>query len=364
MNNKEFFEKYPMPNFGKLVDGVLYFINYVEFQMKRKIHRVLDVGCGTGEYLLSASKRHPEIEFIGVDYSESAIEIANGHRKKSKLGNVGFECGDIDVWESENSFDYIVCSSVLEYQPEPHATLGVIKSFLAKDGIVGISVPAYYGVGERICRLKDVLKLMCGDDYRAGDIKGLWDRMPEDHWIKNLFTEEYFKNEGRLLNMMRPYSFMTVSDIFKWVKDIGFTFVRFADEHLWIPDFWNLQPLHEGDEQTKTSLIEGFDRSAVYQIVEALRGQLKKLEFFVAKNYEGKDFTTEKLMTTPFGAITDRSFIFYDGTKMEFDSKRMMILRMLIEPCTLSEVQNEIREISPLVIEQFIKIMYRMGVII
>ncbi len=49
---------------------------------------------------------------------------------------------------------------------------------------------------------------------------------------------------------------------------------------------------------------------------------------------------------------------------MEFDSKRMMILRMLIEPCTLSEVQDEIREIPPALIEQFIKIMFRMGVII
>ena len=24
-----------------------------------------------------------------------------------------------------------------------------------------------------------------GNDYKASDVKGLWDRMPEDHWIKN-----------------------------------------------------------------------------------------------------------------------------------------------------------------------------------
>ncbi len=365
MDNKEFFEKYPMPNFGQIADGVLYFINYVEFEMKRKINKVLDAGCGTGEYVIGVGKRHPEIEFTGVDYSEKAVEIANKHLKKSKLENVKFVCGDIDVWNNDSSFDYIVCSSLLEYQPKPYYTLSNVKNLLAKDGIIGISTPAYYGVGEKIFRLKNVLKMLYGDDYKAGDIKGLWDRMPEEHWIKNLFTEEYFKNEGRLLNMMRPYSFMTVSDIFKWVKDIGFTFVRFADEHLWIPDFWNLQPLHEGDEQTRTSIIEGFDRSAVYQIIEGLRGQLKKLEFFIAPHYERKNWTEEKLMTTPFGAITGKSFIFYDKTKMDFDAERMMVLRMLTnEPYTLSEMKDEIREMFPQMIEQFVQIMFRLGVII
>jgi hypothetical protein len=204
---------------------------------------------------------------------------------------------------------------------------------------------------------------MCGDDYGAKDIKDLWDRMPEDHWIKDLFTEVNFVDEGRLLNILRPYSYVTINDIFKWLDDIGFTLVRFADEHLWIPDFWNLQPLYKGDKQK--TLIEGFDRSTVFQIIEGLRGQLKKLEFFIAPHYEGKKWREEKLMTTPFGAITGKSFVFYDGTRMEFDGEKMMVLRMLTnEPCTLSEVKDEIREMFPQMIDQFIQIMFRLGVII
>jgi ubiquinone/menaquinone biosynthesis C-methylase UbiE len=365
MENKEFFEKYPMPNFGKIVDGVLYFINYVEFQMQRKVGKVLDAGCGTGEYLLGVATRHPEIEFTGLDYSESAIKIANTHLKKSKLQNVKFECGDINEWKNDNPFDYIVCSSVLEYQTKPHCVLGKLKRLLAKDGIIGISVPAYYGVGERICRLKDVLKLMCGVDYGAKDIKDLWDRMPEDHWIKDLFTEINFQEEGRLLNILRPYSYVTVKDIFKWLDDTRLTFVRFTDEHLWIPDFWNLQPLYENDEQVRTSMIQGFTRQTGYQITEALRGNIKKLEFFVSSFYQRKNWTEEKLMVNPFGAITENSFIFYDGTRMDFDSKRMMILKMMAtESFTISEVQQEIREISPAIIKQFLNIMFRLGVIL
>jgi len=246
----------------------------------------------------------------------------------------------------------------------PSVTLQKIKSLLVKDGIIGISVPAYYGIGENICRLKDVLKFLYGDDYGAEDIKELWLRMTEDHWIAKLFQEENFQNEGRLLNMLRPYSYMTVGNIFDWLEDNKLDFIRFTDEHLWIPDFWNLQPL-EGDAHVRPSLINGFDRKAVYQIIEALRGKLKRLEFFVTEKYERKDFTTEKLMTTPFGAIAEKSFVFYDGTRMDFDAKRMMILKMLtMDAYTLSEVQQEIREVTPVVIEQFLKIMFRLGVII
>ncbi len=73
--------------------------------------RVLDIGCGDGDFILYLSKVRPDVEAIGVDVSEVAVE-----RGVSR----GVDCRVIDPAEPlssqvEGEFDYIVLMEVLEH---------------------------------------------------------------------------------------------------------------------------------------------------------------------------------------------------------------------------------------------------------
>jgi len=59
--------------------------------------RVLDVGCGDGYSTLMVAKAIPSFEFLGIDYSESMIKLAN-QRLESQPGHqahVSFAVGDV-----------------------------------------------------------------------------------------------------------------------------------------------------------------------------------------------------------------------------------------------------------------------------
>jgi ubiquinone/menaquinone biosynthesis C-methylase UbiE len=42
----------------------------------RRFRRVLDVGCGTGEWLLNTAQRYPSLSLVGVDISSTMVEYA------------------------------------------------------------------------------------------------------------------------------------------------------------------------------------------------------------------------------------------------------------------------------------------------
>ncbi|GAC1623116.1 MAG: hypothetical protein NVS4B7_14450 [Ktedonobacteraceae bacterium] len=54
------------------------------------IHRVLDIGCGPGGWDLDVSFTYPEIEVVGIDISEQAIDYARAQARVKGLENVRF----------------------------------------------------------------------------------------------------------------------------------------------------------------------------------------------------------------------------------------------------------------------------------
>ena len=55
-----------------------YFIDCVS-AIKKKINRVVDVGCGIGAYYALCKKHFPELKYVGIDYSPYAISLAMTH---------------------------------------------------------------------------------------------------------------------------------------------------------------------------------------------------------------------------------------------------------------------------------------------
>ena len=97
--------------------------------------KILDIGCGTGEFLSVMKKGHWEIN--GVDTSEKAREIV--HNK------LNIEVMDPDSWMiSDVQYDVITCWHSLEHVHEPWVYLNKIKKSLNPDGILIVALPNYH----------------------------------------------------------------------------------------------------------------------------------------------------------------------------------------------------------------------------
>ena len=103
-------------------------------EMKWKSKRVLDVGCGTGNFALKAAKKGANV--LGIDFAEEAINIA---KKTRKHPNLNFE--NVDVKNIKEKFDIIVSIGTLEHMDEPFKTLKKLKLHLKPKGKIIITTP-------------------------------------------------------------------------------------------------------------------------------------------------------------------------------------------------------------------------------
>jgi len=114
--------------------------------------KILDVGCGTGEFI-TIPLGSLGATVLGIDIHLPSIEHA---RKKNHLKNVRFECTSIDRL-SNQQFDFIICSEVLEHQFEPQKMLVSIRRMMKRNGICIITIPNGYGPKEIEIKLYKVL---------------------------------------------------------------------------------------------------------------------------------------------------------------------------------------------------------------
>ncbi|MBV9021397.1 MAG: class I SAM-dependent methyltransferase [Chloroflexi bacterium] len=59
------------------------------------MHRILDIGCGPGGWLLDIAFEHPEIEAVGIDISRAMTDYARGRAKVQGLHNATFHAMDM-----------------------------------------------------------------------------------------------------------------------------------------------------------------------------------------------------------------------------------------------------------------------------
>ncbi len=59
------------------------------------LHRILDIGCGPGGWLLDIAFEHPDIEVVGVDISRAMTSYARARAKVQGLHNASFHAMDM-----------------------------------------------------------------------------------------------------------------------------------------------------------------------------------------------------------------------------------------------------------------------------
>lgn len=161
-NELDLLETFPQPEENKLseyyksddyishTDTKRNLLEYVyhtvrEISLKRKLKLInsfkaesktlLDIGCGTGDFLETALKNNWEI--TGIEPNESARKIAN-----SKTNNSVFDTSELEKLQA-NSFDVITLWHVLEHLPHLENQVALLKRLLKPNGTLVIAVPNY-----------------------------------------------------------------------------------------------------------------------------------------------------------------------------------------------------------------------------
>lgn len=96
---------------------------------------ILDVGCGTGDFLLTAKNNAWNV--YGIEPNEKARAIAN-----SKTKNQVFDTNTLQEFESE-TFDVITLWHVLEHLPNLETEIQNLNRLLKPEGRLVIAVPNF-----------------------------------------------------------------------------------------------------------------------------------------------------------------------------------------------------------------------------
>lgn len=84
-----------------------------------KTFRILDAGCGEGYIDRLILDEIDNVQIVGLEYTEEAIEIAKSVNPQTEYIN-----GDIcQIPFEDDSFDYVICTEVLEHLSEPKKAL-------------------------------------------------------------------------------------------------------------------------------------------------------------------------------------------------------------------------------------------------
>lgn len=113
---------------------------YLKETLDQKTKKAVDIGCGIG-FFLPTLATHAE-KVVGLDYTPDVLVYAKYMIQTRKITNVSFVEGSITSLPlKDNSFDLVVCMSVLEHFENPEEPLSELKRITAPRGILIVGYP-------------------------------------------------------------------------------------------------------------------------------------------------------------------------------------------------------------------------------
>jgi 2-polyprenyl-3-methyl-5-hydroxy-6-metoxy-1,4-benzoquinol methylase len=178
--------------------------------------RILDIGAGTGDFLLEAKNQNWEI--LGIEPNDKAKGIAIGK---------GIKFGDTIEKLESNSFDVITMWHVLEHVPDVEHQVAELKRLLKPSGTIIIAVPnfksydakhygafwAAYDVPRHLWHFSKtaIEKLFDKQNMNLEDIKPMW----FDSFYVSLLSEKYKTGKMNFVSGFFIGLISNVSGLFK-----------------------------------------------------------------------------------------------------------------------------------------------------
>jgi len=147
-------------------DDVLLKYKYLETkEFLRPNHgRLLDVGCGDGEFVRMVWKDFRSYELHGLDVDAEKLKIAE------TFTDATFHHAEFEGWQTDLEFGYITAFNVLEHVADDHEFLSRCNSMLQRKGRLVVSVPNALAFHKRLGELMGITKLyqLTYDDLGKG----------------------------------------------------------------------------------------------------------------------------------------------------------------------------------------------------
>lgn len=116
---------------------------------KHRVSSVLDIGCGTGGYVLQLAICSKAGFYTGIDVNESVISKATKQANQLALENTEFIHTSLEHWDTSRHYDAVMLNNVMHYySPESRVDLlRHAKQYLKQNGIILLITPLYLEKG-------------------------------------------------------------------------------------------------------------------------------------------------------------------------------------------------------------------------
>ena len=100
--------------------------------------KVLDIGCGAGQWAMAIAQMHHSINVIAIDINQYALDLARAYADKHNINNIKFikiSYDELPMHFKGSSFNVVLCNSVLPYINESEA-FRIMSMLLKTNGII------------------------------------------------------------------------------------------------------------------------------------------------------------------------------------------------------------------------------------
>jgi len=136
----------------KLGYRVIHWTTLREWYIKKGLQRycrdlsddpeILDAGCGLGQHLYFCATHRPQAKVLGLERDPQQVEDLNDFLLRSRVVNARVACVDLNEWQSDRSYDVVLCGSVLEHLADDRSVLRKLAGCLKPGGHLLIYVPS------------------------------------------------------------------------------------------------------------------------------------------------------------------------------------------------------------------------------
>lgn len=106
--------------------------------------RVLEIGCGRGDFSIWLANKYPQAQVLGVGSSDTAINTAQA-RAAASGSAARFKVEDAQALSFDgSSFDHVISCECLEHVLEPHRMANEIRRVLHPGGHFILTTENYF----------------------------------------------------------------------------------------------------------------------------------------------------------------------------------------------------------------------------
>lgn len=285
---KRLYEFKPYPDLGASLKSIALYTKPIEKALEARTKvRYLDIGCGTGHYLVGVAKDHPQWECQGLELAHASAEIARQLAKRHNTPNVKVNEGSyLDEWPfPEKSFDVISALGTIHHCADPLAAMKACHRYLRDDGYLLLHL-----YGWRLDSKKFDLK----------EILSVFEPNLFNYEKRFQLYQEYMKHKkGRWLHRIARLSLL---DIYKMLQNGFRNLRRKANQVSWSPGWtveykelsapWADHFCHPCERAYEVPQIKDLVESSGFEIVSNL-GQGRDFPDLIPepwkKEYQGLD---------------------------------------------------------------------------